>query len=229
MNRKTYWGIAALVIILIAAGGFMYWQWSSVQQLKEELAQDNKMLEERDKPVAENKPPPAREGFKMVPHGDHWHEVPLDAPDTWQGETHEPSAQPVQTPKTYDGPLTYDQELFETNPVKALSLEMEARGLWGAGYIPPFPPDDLEAQELARYEYIVAFMPNAEDKVVLDAVNKSIELRRHFDEKYGFFSARACDLRRLTWPNDENPSPDWEILVNSPNYPSEYFNGGELR
>ena len=88
MNRQMYWGIAALIIILIAAGGFIYWQLSTVQQLKEQLAQDEKLLEERDKPVAENKPPrPAREGYKWVPHGDHFHEVPLSAPDTWQEQT----------------------------------------------------------------------------------------------------------------------------------------------
>ena len=43
MNRKFHWGIVALIVILIAAGGFIYWQVSSVQQLKEQLAQDDKL------------------------------------------------------------------------------------------------------------------------------------------------------------------------------------------
>ncbi|MDE0313897.1 MAG: hypothetical protein OXM61_03265 [Candidatus Poribacteria bacterium] len=90
MNRQKYWGLGVLIILLIAAGGFMYWQWSTVQQMKEQLAEDKPMLEEKEKPVAENNPPVAREGFKMVPHGDHWHEVPIDAPDMWQGEPHAP-------------------------------------------------------------------------------------------------------------------------------------------
>ena len=78
MNRQMYWGIAALIIILIAAGGFMYWQWSQVQQLKEQLAQDKKMLEQKDKPVIENKPPRlARAGYKWEWHGDHWHEMSI--------------------------------------------------------------------------------------------------------------------------------------------------------
>ena len=89
MNRKMYWGIAALIVVLIAAGGFIYYQWSGVQQLKEEVAQDNKQLEEENKPVAENELPPADPGNKWVPHGDHFHEVPIDAPDAWQGEPHE--------------------------------------------------------------------------------------------------------------------------------------------
>ena len=47
MNRKMHWGIAALIVVLIAAGGFIYWQWSQVAQLKEQLAQDEKMLEDK--------------------------------------------------------------------------------------------------------------------------------------------------------------------------------------
>jgi len=84
-----HWGIAALIVLLIAAGGFIYWQWSSVQQFKEELAQDDKWLEEENKPVAKNDLPPADPGKKWVPHGDHFHQVPIDAPDEWQDEPHD--------------------------------------------------------------------------------------------------------------------------------------------
>ena len=84
MNRKMYWGVAALIIILIAAGGFIYWQWSEVQQLKEQLAQDERIPKEKSKGVAENKPPRlARAGYKWEWHEDHWHEMPIvpsDAP-----------------------------------------------------------------------------------------------------------------------------------------------------
>ena len=96
MNKQMYWGIAALIIVLIAAGGFMYWQWSSVQQLKEQIAQDEKLLEEQHKGVAENDLPPAPSGYKWVPHGDHHHLVPIDAPDTWQEGTHQKPVQPSQ-------------------------------------------------------------------------------------------------------------------------------------
>ena len=96
MNRKMNWGIAALIIILIAAGGFMYWQWSDMQQFKEQLAQDEKQPEEKDKQVAENELPPAAPGKKWVPHGDHYHQVPIDAPDVWQGEPHQAPVQPVK-------------------------------------------------------------------------------------------------------------------------------------
>ncbi|MDE0481238.1 MAG: hypothetical protein OXI67_01545 [Candidatus Poribacteria bacterium] len=234
MNRKTYWGIAALVIILIAAGGFMYWQWSSVQQLKEELAQDNKMLEERDKPVAENKPPVAREGFKMVPHGDHWHEVPIDAPDVWQGEPHEPVAQTYDNPffepvsQTYDGPLTFHEELLKTNPVEALRLQAEERGHWSAEWIPPFPADDEEAQTFARNTYLSTYLDDTHPEYHKYAKAQMDQLR---ELKYKYPSdadsrdidARRCDLMKITWTvvrfrvHHYDPRTGYEI------YPSDYF------
>jgi len=88
MNKQMYWGIAALIIVLIAAGGFMYWQWSSVQQLKEELVQDNKLLEEHNQqkqpPIDYTKPPPG----KTFANGGHWHN------GEWHDAPHEPIAQP---------------------------------------------------------------------------------------------------------------------------------------
>lgn len=56
MNRKFHWGIVALIVILIAAGGFIYWQVSSVQQLKEQLAEEAKEHEQNDEPIADNQP-----------------------------------------------------------------------------------------------------------------------------------------------------------------------------
>ena len=134
-----------------------------------------------------------------------------------------PIAEANETPvkKTYDKPLTYDAELFRTNPVKSLSLEMEARGHWGAGYIPPFPPDDLEAQELARYEYIISYMNVTDAKELGDTIHKKFALLRRLDKKYGKYSARVYDLDRLTWPSVDYPVADFKSLVKW--YPSEYF------
>ncbi len=46
MNRKSYWGIAALIVFVIAAGGFIYYQLSEVQQFKKQLAQEAAEVEE---------------------------------------------------------------------------------------------------------------------------------------------------------------------------------------
>lgn len=110
MTHKMFWGLGALIAFVIAAGGFMYWQWSTVQQLQKQAAQFEEMIQKEKKPVAANEPPPAAPGKKWVPHGDHFHEVPIDAPDVWQGEPHEPIVQPTQIaerPK-YTGELTYE-------------------------------------------------------------------------------------------------------------------------
>lgn len=85
MNRKLYWGLAALSILIIGATVFVVVKNNTeMQQLKEELADFEKQAVERDKP------PPAPEGYKWVQHGDHHHLAPIDAPDTWQGKPHEP-------------------------------------------------------------------------------------------------------------------------------------------
>ncbi len=86
MTKKMYLGIAALIVFMIAAGGFIYWNVSTVQQMKKQTALFEELLEKEQKPVAAKEPPPAAPGKKWVPHGDHFHEVPIDAPDTWQGE-----------------------------------------------------------------------------------------------------------------------------------------------
>ena len=52
MSRKHYWGIAALILFVIAAGVFIYWQLSEVQQLKKQAAPEAKRFEENDKPEA---------------------------------------------------------------------------------------------------------------------------------------------------------------------------------
>ncbi len=57
MNSKRFLGIAALTIFVIAAGVFIYWQLSSVQQFKKEAAQNEKLLEEMRKPVGSQAQP----------------------------------------------------------------------------------------------------------------------------------------------------------------------------
>lgn len=130
MTHKMFWGLGALIAFVIAAGGFMYWQWSTVQQLQKQAAQFEEMIEKIDKPVAANEPPPAAPGKKWVPHGDHFHEVPIDAPDVWQGEPHEPVAQDVQ--------------VFEPEPAQAPPPRTEGvykKGINGQMlYFPPHPP-----------------------------------------------------------------------------------------
>ena len=94
MRYKLYWGLGIFIVLLI--GAFTFVIVNEVQknkQLEAELKKTKELANQiKERKVAENNPTVAREGFKMVPHGDHWHEVPIDAPDTWQGEPHAPKS-----------------------------------------------------------------------------------------------------------------------------------------
>ena len=67
MNKRN-WGIVALIIFVIAAGGFIYWQVSSVQQFKEQIGQNDaeELLRQSEKlkkvSKTDNKAEQAREG-----------------------------------------------------------------------------------------------------------------------------------------------------------------------
>ena len=86
MRNKLYWGLGILIVLLI--GAFVFVMVNKNAQIKQLEAEAEKAQDKANQ--MKDTPPVAREGFKMVPHGDHWHEVPIDAPDTWQGEPHEP-------------------------------------------------------------------------------------------------------------------------------------------
>ncbi|MDE0326005.1 MAG: hypothetical protein OXN27_18975 [Candidatus Poribacteria bacterium] len=215
MNRQMYWGLGVLIIVLTAAGGFMYWQWSTVQQLKEQLAQDEKLLEEMDKPVAENNLPPAPSGYKWVPHGNHHHLVPIDAPDVWQEGTPEPIAKEVQAKPTYTGPLTYHAELLETHPVKALRLQAEERGHWSAKWIPSFPPDDQEAAAIARDLYLITYYDSIGDTtnpICQKAFRNNAARRKADRKKEEKWSERRAALtyKDAVPPSEEYKQVKWE-------------------
>ena len=105
MRNKLYWGLGVLIILIIATGGFVFYQqWTEIQQLKdaaeadnpleEPIAQSDEPIVSSDKPITKDDLPAADEGFKWVQHGDHFHQVQIDAPDEWQGEQHEPVVPP---------------------------------------------------------------------------------------------------------------------------------------
>ncbi|MDE0482897.1 MAG: hypothetical protein OXI67_09990 [Candidatus Poribacteria bacterium] len=95
MHKRIAIGLFVLIFILGVAIVF-YHQYTDIQQLKKEAAEAEKLIEGNEKPVAENNLPPAPSGYKWVPHGDHHHLVPIDAPDTWQEGTHQKPVQPSQ-------------------------------------------------------------------------------------------------------------------------------------
>ena len=171
-------------------------------QIKQLEAESKKAQDKANQ--VEDTPPVAREGFKMVPHGDHWHEVPIDAPDTWQGEPHGEVVTRDDMPiQTYDGPLTYHAELLETNPVKALRLQAEERGHWSKDHIPPFPPSDAEAQEFAKNIYLMHYYTSIDDGSKYGDASRGYNSQLDaIDDQFSVadpVTAREMDLWRLTW------------------------------
>ena len=144
-----------------------------------------------------------------------------------------PVPQPPVTQKTYDGPLTYHAELLKTNPVKALRLQQEERGHWSAAWIPPFPPEDTEAQEFARVLYLTRYYDqNFGDLLETPGYEKE---KKEYEKAYQIerqmrqtimsypYGARSCDLMKLTWISLDTP-PSYPGLE-----PSEYFGDAEAR
>ena len=232
MRYKLYWGLGILIVLLIGAFTFvMVKQFEKNKQLDAELKEAQALADQiEERKAAENNPPVAREGFKMVPHGDHWHEVPIDAPDVWEEQTPEPNvmvknhpnSEKVE-PKTFDTILTYDEELLRTNPVEALRREAEARGHWSAKYIPAFPPDDLEAQAYARAVFYSTFLPHDDPRWhegIKNTIIFSTENLHNNDSK------RARDLTRIRWVDFDAKSPRAQLLdmglVESTDYPIKH-------
>ena len=80
MNKKLYWGLGVLFILII--GGFVFLliqQKAELNQWEADAAKDKKLATAETPPIVENKPPPPEPGYTWVQHGDHFDKVPLAA------------------------------------------------------------------------------------------------------------------------------------------------------
>ena len=212
MEKQMKWGLATLILLLGIAAVFIFLdQNAELQQLEKETAESDKLRQERNKPqetsvVVEELPSVVHPNEH--PSGPHQHED-----DT----AHNPSVSQVS--QTYNGPLTYHAELLETNPVKALRLQAEERGHWSAEWIPPFPPDDQEAQSFAKSRYLIEYYkstgedPTPEHEKVMETSLSMLSVIMTYP-----YGARAMDLMKLTWPTLRAGS-----TMHTDSTPSDYF------
>ena len=80
MNKKLYWGLGVLFILII--GGFVFLlvqQKAELNEWEADAAKDKKLTTAEKPPLVAPKPPPPVPGFKWVQHGDHFDKVPLAA------------------------------------------------------------------------------------------------------------------------------------------------------
>ncbi len=231
MKHRTYWGLTALVILIIGVTVFSVLKdQAETQRLKDELerAMHGHIHADGDPAHSDGKeddqPDVRIEETKQV-----------DVPQRRPNEI--PIAKtPKPKPKKplYTGPWTFHEELLKTNPVKALRLQQEERGHWSAEWIPPFPTDDTEAQEYAKAVYLVEYYWHTYGKK-LDTPEYEKEAKA-YDKFFGIesqmydtirsypYGARKMDLMKLTWH-----SLDDEPVGGAGGHPSEYFGDPEAR
>ena len=212
MKNKVYWGLGVLIVLFIGVFVLMMVKHQAEnQKLKDQLVEAQKLedkIEQQKK--LKNPPRAAKEGFKMVQHGDHWHEVPIiEQPTPIEQVAPLPKTEKVE-PKTYDTILTYDEELLRTNPVEALRREAEARGHWSTKYIPPFPPDDLEAQAYARAIYYSTYLPTDDPR--WDEGIKHVIIFTHEKLLHEEWTNRKADLLRIPWVDKDQITPRAQLL-----------------
>ena len=86
MNRKIYWGLAVLIVLLIGATVFVVIKdQAEMRQLEKEFAEAEKPVKVRDKPsqpIADNRLPPPGKSFEGGGHwhDGEWHDAPHDTP-----------------------------------------------------------------------------------------------------------------------------------------------------
>ena len=185
MNKKLYWGLGVLFILII--GGFVFLlvqQKAELAKLKEDFALPTEKVAENEinpktPSITENNLPPAEPGFKWVPQGDHYHQVPIDAPDTWQEGTHQKPVQPSQQivsqqenrtsrerPK-YTGEPTY--EAYEKYVTEAFqNIKRNEFGL-PISPIPASPPSFRNQEEEGKADRLWNKLSAEYDKSVIAA------------------------------------------------------------
>ncbi len=159
MNRKLYWMLGIFIILIIGVSAFLLMRNTDIKTETVYI----------DVAPSKDNPPPAEPGYKWVWHHNHWDKVKISETDNPGNSSQiaQPAEQdmPVSQPaaETRSERLTYHAELLETNPVEALRLQAEERGHWSTKWIPPFPPDDVEAAAIARDIYLITYYESIDD------------------------------------------------------------------
>lgn len=173
------------------------------------------------KPVEVEKPT-AKSPVGEASQGGHVHED-----GTWHGEPHIEQTVGKTTAlqnKQANSAQENEQETqtdFVTipvpaDPIRALLEQTERRGHWSAGRLPPFPPEDTEAAELAACVYLITeyrMRKDYDNPNLYNAWERFNELIRPISAltEQRHISPRTHDLLRFRWPliSEAPPEPDW--------------------
>ena len=198
MNKKLYWGLG--VLFLLITGVFvllLVQQKAELAKYKEDYALPTEKVAENEinpktPSITENNLPPAEPGFKWVPHGDHYHQVPIDAPDTWQEGTHQKPVQPSQQivsqqenrtsrerPKYTGGPTYEAYEKYVTEAWK--EVKRNEFGL-PISPLPAAPPVFRNREEEGKADRLWSRLLDEEDKRMDEA---AIRMEHYHANKWG--------------------------------------------
>ena len=219
MFIRKYWLPISVFIVAIVGVGLYYLQTrppkdpiTIIKPVETEQPTAKAPLKETPKP-----PPPGETAESGHWHGDQWyadpHETEVQPPLAVDREPVAPRGDGVaaSAPAMH---LTYHTELLKSDPVEALRQQGQERGHWSADYLPDFPPDDMEAMELAHaiYDYIyyghtIPVSEHGESSEFQRAAAKMDRLLfSEVNERYPITSsdwevrARHNDLKMLAWP-----------------------------
>lgn len=156
MTRRIYWGLAILIVLLIGVSVVMLTRTTDTEPkvVYSDVEPSQEVVNQMRKP---SKPTNflAKKNDKVAVSESigHFH------PD---GTFHKDTHANVPQPASVSEPVIYPhQALLDTHPVAALRAEARDRGHWSTEHIPPFPADDVLANELARAYYIYNYHKKA--------------------------------------------------------------------
>ncbi|MDE0016625.1 MAG: hypothetical protein OXU51_10585 [Candidatus Poribacteria bacterium] len=148
----------------------------------------------------------------------------LHADGTWHAEPHaERTVRTTTTPQNRQADFAQENEQetqvdFVTipvpaDPMRALLEQTERRGHWSAGRLPPFPPEDTEAAELAACVYLITeyrMRKDYDNPNLYNAWERFNELIRPISAltEQRHISPRTHDLLRFRWPLISEAPPE---------------------
>lgn len=217
MRNKLYWGLGVLAVLLIGVALGLLIRPTNKETItiyRGDIEPSKEVVDQMRHKISKQKPT-ARPGYKIVPHGDHYHEVPISENPVFQDA---PVSQPAvpkteSEPKTQTGALPYTTPMLETDPAGALRQQSADRGHWSAQWIPTFPPDDTEALTMARDVFILVAHVSRGNKYYDGPAASAWENVEAMQDKYLYaYGQRKDDIFRLTWPLLDTPPFDPETF-----------------
>ena len=205
MKKQMKWGFTTLILLLGIAAVFLFIDKDTDTEPEMTLGQQTKDLLNKPRPQPQKDASSA--ASKQMPGETETGHVHEDSTVHQGAHASQASMQQTQPADTVSEEVIYPHhELLQTHPVAALRAQARDSGHWSARYIPPFPPDDVEANEHARNVYLDNYYSRRGDlnNPVAVKARKYIEKWRHDNGAYGppeatHTSPRYYDFFKLHW------------------------------